>query len=121
MCLRRSRARARRGVVASLLMALLLLAALPALAGEGSVVHLDTNGSPMIPQAQTTPLPTPGGVNGAPTPVIEPAPGGGEMMRVPDRLRNNTVGRRGAGGDVSIECVRGQPATEPDGLRSGSE
>jgi len=78
--------------------------------GARSRVYLDEAGRPVVP-APGHELEPPGedaalGQRVAPTPRVEPAPGGGEMILLHGRLRHAQMAQRAPDGRVSIGCER---------------
>jgi hypothetical protein len=88
----------------------------------GMRIQLDDQGRPMAtPEGSSSPAAPQAGqaarTRSQPT-VEQDAPGGGRMI-VNDRLRTMTVGRVGADGHVTVECVHGRP--EDGGTGRGTQ
>jgi hypothetical protein len=78
-------------------------------AAHGYVVQLDTDGRPIVPtpgDESVVAEPAQGTAAETAPPQVQPAPGGGEMIILDGRFRNDSVGHRTDGGRVSIECTR---------------
>jgi hypothetical protein len=78
---------------------------------QGYVVQLDAEQRPVIPTpgGSTAAEPAHGSAAGDETaPLVEDAPGGGEMIILTGRLRNNSVAHRDrdSSGGIAVECTQ---------------